>query len=154
MAALPHSAVLRNRLNGMVRRCYDPRHLTYKRYGAKGICVCAEWRRDFNAFYRWAMEHGFTPELQIDRKDSLKDYSPENCRLVTLIEQHLFKRVSKASRFPGVTRKKGRWVARIRINGSDHKYIGLFDTEEEAGRAYAAAVKRHHGVDIFERLGL
>jgi hypothetical protein len=35
------------------------------------------------AFYRWAMVNGWSPELEIDRKDSNGHYCPENCRFIT-----------------------------------------------------------------------
>ena len=53
-------------------------------YGKKGISVCKEWD-DYTSFKNWSLENGYTTEysLQIDRKDSEKDYCPTNCRWVT-----------------------------------------------------------------------
>jgi AP2 domain len=39
----------------------------------------------------------------------------------------------------------GRWEARIGVPGSKHIYLGLFHTEEEAARAYDAALVRLRG---------
>jgi hypothetical protein len=39
---------------------------------------------------------------------------------------------------------KGRWRARIRINGIQH-HLGTFSTVEEAAAAYEAAARRLHG---------
>ena len=62
----------------IMRRCYDPKCVSYNSYGAKGIKVCDEWQ-DRENFKKWARENGYSKELKLCRKDSSKDYSPENC---------------------------------------------------------------------------
>jgi hypothetical protein len=49
-----------------------------------------------------------------------------------------------ASRFKGVTLKRGRWCAAIRRLGKAH-HIGYYGTEEEAARAYDAAARERFG---------
>ena len=39
------------------------------------------------SFYNWSMENGYNDDLSIDRIDSTKGYSPENCRWVTKKDQ-------------------------------------------------------------------
>lgn len=36
---------------GIINRCYNKNHISYKNYGARGIAVCDKWRRDFIMFY-------------------------------------------------------------------------------------------------------
>ncbi len=62
----------------MMRRCYNPNSVTYSSFGAIGIKVCDEWH-DREVFRKWAKENGFKKGLRLCRKDSSKDYSPENC---------------------------------------------------------------------------
>lgn len=62
----------------MIRRCYDPTHPGYARYGGAGILVCEQWR-EFPAFW---LDMGERPKgrYSIGRIDNCKGYSPENCR--------------------------------------------------------------------------
>ena len=78
--------ILINRREGMMERCTNPNCVGYKRYGARGITVCQEWIDSPQAFVDWALADGFSPELQIDRIDNDKGYSPDNCRWVTARE--------------------------------------------------------------------
>ena len=78
--------ILINRREGMMERCTNPNCVGYKRYGARSITVCQEWIDSPQAFVDWALANGFSPELQIDRIDNDKGYSPDNCRWVTARE--------------------------------------------------------------------
>lgn len=51
------------------------------------------------------------------------------------------KPMDKSSRFRGVSRKKGKWEAKVMVNRR-WAYRELFDSEEEAARAYDAALWR------------
>ena len=67
----------------MKGRCHSRNHSNFPAYGGRGITVCEEWRTSFQAFMAWAQSNGYRPDLQLDRIDNDKGYSPDNCRFVT-----------------------------------------------------------------------
>lgn len=71
---------------GMLQRCSNPRRKEYPVYGGRGIRVCDEWQ-EFSAFHQWAIENGYGDTLSIDRINADGNYSPDNCRWVSIKEQ-------------------------------------------------------------------
>ena len=96
---MAHSRLYRTWMD-MRRRCYTPKHNSYPWYGAKGIRVCREWFLSFLAFWDWALIAGYAENMTIDRKDSKKDYSPENCQWLPKAEH---RRIDAARRKLGLT---------------------------------------------------
>lgn len=83
----PHKLKLKWLYRNMVNRCHKPGTRRYERYGGRGISVCQSWRLNPTAFFEWAASHGYSPGLQINRKDNDGDYTPENCEFCDRIKQ-------------------------------------------------------------------
>ena len=62
----------------MKERCLNPSHPAYNLYGGRGISICSEWM-NFQNFYDWANNHGYSNDLSIDRIDVNGNYCPDNC---------------------------------------------------------------------------
>lgn len=63
----------------MKERCYNPKHPSYKYYGACLVKVCDRWLESFENFYE---DMGERPvgNYSIDRIDGYGNYEPSNCR--------------------------------------------------------------------------
>ena len=53
-----------------------------RNYQDRGITVCDEWLV-FENFQDWALSHGYSDDLEIDRRDNDKGYCPDNCQWVS-----------------------------------------------------------------------
>ncbi len=75
---------LYNLYYGIRTRCYNASNHNFPYYQGKGISLCDEWEKSKQTFFDWALSNGWEEGLSIDRLDSSRDYSPENCRFITL----------------------------------------------------------------------
>ena len=77
--------------HSMVERCRNSKKPFYKYYGGRGIQVCEEWKV-YSNFKEWAFKNGYNQtakhgECTLDRINNDGDYSPQNCRWVSMKEQ-------------------------------------------------------------------
>ena len=61
--------------DGMIQRCTNPKNISYKYYGAKGVKVCDSWK-NFENFYKDMGNKPFK-NLSLDRINPNGDYSKE-----------------------------------------------------------------------------
>lgn len=119
----------------MKRRCYQKGSVSYHNYGAKGITVCDEWLESSKAFFDWALSNGYGDDLEIDRIDNLKGYSPDNCRFVSRRDNCLNRgpRKNTKSKYRGVSYYEScnRWYVEVG-NKSNRIRKGGFKSEKEA----------------------
>ena len=100
----------------MKGRCNNPNDPAYHYYGARGICVCREWNRSYEAFAKWARSHGYTDELTLDRIDVNDGYKPSNCRFITKAEQQRNRRDNHLITYKGETHCLEEWARITGIN--------------------------------------
>ncbi len=115
--------ILYNRWRFMIRRCTNPKDERYQNYGARGIKVCEEWL-EFESFAKWALSNGYSPDLEIDRRNVDGNYEPNNCRWVTHLENSRNKRPRKTPTYcvssnfitiNGITKSLSDWAKDINI---------------------------------------
>jgi hypothetical protein len=86
-------------------------------------------------------------EVEVDHINGDKlDNRRENLRLVTKSQNQHNKPSCNSRKYKGVSREKSRrkWKAQIHFNNKD-LFLGHFDTDHEAARAYNAAARIHFG---------
>lgn len=71
----------------MNARCYNPNRKDFVNYGGRGIQVCAQWRGK-GGFERFLKDMGERPEgTTLDREYNNGNYTPNNCKWSTRLEQ-------------------------------------------------------------------
>ena len=97
----------------MKQRCLNSKNPSYPQYGGRGIKVADEWL-SFAAFLR---DMGQRPEGRtIDRIDRNGDYTKENCRWATRIEQATNRSIVRLFEFNGERLTLSEWGRRLCVS--------------------------------------
>lgn len=120
-----------NTWRAMMRRCYAPQDKDYKRYGAKGVSVCAHWHDYKNFVADMGEPQG---DETLDRIDVYGNYNPENCRWAGVKVQcrNIRVRADSKTGVTGVQRlPNGKYMACITANKKKF-YSACCSTLDEA----------------------
>lgn len=106
---------------GMRSRCKNVSDSAYKHYGARGIRVCDEWGKSYDAFREWAYANGYDENASygkctLDRIDVNGNYEPSNCRWANMQEQSFNRTNSKPIEFNGKSLTVGQWALEIGVD--------------------------------------
>lgn len=104
-----------NIYRNMLARCYNSNRPDYIYYGARGIEVCDEWKKDSVSFFSWAESSGYSEGLTLDRIDVNGGYSPLNCRWVSMKVQSNNRRSNKIICYKGVNKNLKQWSDELNI---------------------------------------
>jgi hypothetical protein len=99
----------------MNMRCYDEDCKSYSDYGGRGISVCTEWQKSVLSFHEWAIANGYEKGLKLDRKENDGNYSPENCRFVTIEVNNRNTRRNFYITYCGETKAASEWAVEMGI---------------------------------------
>jgi hypothetical protein len=98
----------------MRKRCTDPYHEQYSRYGARGITVCKRW---LNSFENFLADMGQRPLGKfLERRDNAGNYEPRNCTWATTSEQARNRRSNHLITFDKRTQPLVAWAEEIGIS--------------------------------------
>ncbi len=112
----PLKSKIKNLYRNMVKRCHNPKDRRWEDYGGRGIKVCSLWMGNRYKFYEWCLENGISQGLQLDRKDNDGDYSPNNCKFSTAIEQANNTRKNRFIEFDTVRMTVSQWARHFGVN--------------------------------------
>ena len=101
---------------GIKTRCYNKGVHGYKNYGGRGIKVCDEWLHSFENFYDWAIYHGYSDGLTLERIDTNGNYEPDNCKWITNLEQQNNKRNNRYIQYGAEKHTIAEWSRLTGIN--------------------------------------
>jgi len=116
---------------GMISRCYNEKHTSYRDYGGRGITVCERWLDSFTLFLA---DMGKCPSTQhtLDRRKNNLGYFKKNCRWVTQKVQGRNRRDNVLITANGETLVLTEWAERLGVSGNAlrlRKYKGWSDSD-------------------------
>jgi len=129
--------------DNMKRRCNNPENPGFYLYGERGITLCSEWI-EFQPFYNWAIVNGYKDDLQLDRRNNDKGYSPDNCRWVTSKVNNRNKRTNRIITYNGESKLLKEWSEYLGINYSTLRKR-LRTSDGNIGKSFTEPIDRGKG---------
>lgn len=99
----------------MKTRCSTPSDTSYPNYGGRGITVCERWENSYENFLE---DMGRRPSSvhSLDRKDTNGNYTPDNCKWSTRVEQNNNRRNNTILTFRGRSQTLTQWCSELHIS--------------------------------------
>jgi hypothetical protein len=140
----------------MLARCYDSNAVSFSRYGARGITVCASWRGD-GGLERFVSDLGPRPSLShsLDRERNEDGYwcghcgdcqaqgQRANCRWATREEQNRNRSVSRFVTIDGQAKTVADWAELVGI--SETAFVQRLRSGQTGAGLLAPPRKLTHG---------
>lgn len=111
--------------SNMMTRCYNPKYKYFHAYGGRGIKVCNEWQGEDGTtnFISWALANGYDESLTLDRIDVDGDYSPSNCRWVTMKQQQNNRTNNARYEYNGEVKTMAEWAESLGVKYERLQYL-------------------------------
>lgn len=101
---------------GMIARCSNVNHASYRLYGAIGITVCDRWLK----FENFLSDMGEKPKgTSIDRINPSKGYFKDNCRWATDSQQAINKKSIPKLTYCGISKSYQEWAEFLNISSAN-----------------------------------
>ena len=126
---------------GIKQRCLNKNSLAFKHYGGRGIKICGRWlkfenfRDDMYGSYLKHVKKFGEKNTQIERIDNNGDYSPDNCKWATDIEQKNNTRLNILITHNGQTLSLSQWATKFKIS-----YSVLYQRVRRYGYTFEEAI--------------
>jgi len=127
---------------GMMSRCNNKDHKSYKNYGARGISVCDRWY-DFEKFAE-DIVHRPSDQHTIDRIDNNGNYSPDNCKWSTWEEQNNNARGNRPITYKNKTLNLSQWARYLNVT---HNKLGKYLSRN----SFEKAIKHYSILELNRR---
>lgn len=126
---------------------YRPGDVVSGRQSQGYIALWVDGRKYLAHRVAFLIAHGRWPAGDVDHVNGNKtDNRIENLREATRVQNNGNTKLPRhnTSGMKGVRRHRAKWVAQISIE-NQCRYLGIFETKEQAGEAYAKAAQEHFG---------
>ena len=110
----PKRSSLYNTWLSIRQRCNNPKHLSYKDYGGRGIKLCERW----NSFDMFKLDVGEkpAPHMQINRIDNNGNYEPGNVEWATPSQNSNNRRSSRLIEYKGKAMTLRAWCDELGLS--------------------------------------